>query len=87
MKEVNFMLQEYLTILTTHKLEELRKDPAKHEEFLKMTIASTNLVTELLKDSAEFRKAFAAAHTELFKHPECQETIRAIKKAAHGDNN
>lgn len=80
------MLQELMTKLTADKLEELKNDPAKHQEMVRMAIASTNFVTQLLKDSPEFRKAFARAHTELFRHPECQETIQAIKLAAHGGN-
>lgn len=80
------MLQETMAMFAARKLDELKKDPSKHEEMVKMAIASTNFVTELLKDSPEFRQAFARAHTELFRHPECQETIQAIKRAAHGDH-
>lgn len=79
------MLQELMTMFTASKLEELKNHPAKHEEMVRLAIASTNFVTQLLKDSPEFRRAFAQAHTELFRHPECQETIQAIKKAAHGE--
>lgn len=78
------MLEEFMTALAANKLEDLKKDPAKHDEMVRMIIATMDMSTELLKESAEFRKAFARVHTEFFKYPECQETIAAIKKAAHG---
>lgn len=78
------MLQELMTSMTADKLNELKKDPAKHEEFVRMIVSALDMSTELLKESAEFRQAFARVHTEFFKYPECQETIAAIKKAAHG---
>lgn len=79
------MLEEFFTGMTADKFKELKKDPEKHEELLRMTIELFDLSTEMLKSSPEFRKGFAKVHTEFFKYPECQETIAAIKKAAHGN--
>ncbi|MPM43634.1 hypothetical protein SDC9_90311 [bioreactor metagenome] len=78
------MLEELMTSMTADKLKELKKDPAKHEELVRLVVSALDMSTELLKDSVEFRQAFARVHTEFFKYPECQETIAAIKKAAHG---
>lgn len=78
------MLEEMMAAMASDKIKELKDDPTKHEEFVKMIIMASELGTELLKESPEFRKAFARIHTEFFKYPECQETIAAIKKAAHG---
>ncbi|MGI6092697.1 MAG: hypothetical protein GX348_07700 [Veillonellaceae bacterium] len=78
------MLEELMTSMATDKLAELKKDPTKHEEFVRMVVSALDMSTELLKESPEFRQAFARVHTEFFKYPECQETIAAIKKAAHG---
>lgn len=78
------MLPEMFTAMATSKLEELKKDPAKHQEMVQMMVTMFDLSTQLLKDSPEFREGFGKVHAEFFRHPECQETIAAIKAAAHG---
>lgn len=70
------MLTELMVEMTQKKLEELKKDPRKHEELVETIIGFTDLATELIKENPDFRKAFARIHSQFLQYPECIPVIR-----------
>ncbi|MBM7624994.1 hypothetical protein [Sporohalobacter salinus] len=67
--------------LALDNLNELKEsDPKKYDETVKAFIAATKAGTKILKESPEFRKAFAQIHAEFVKYPEAQEVIKAAQK-------
>ena len=73
---MNAMLTELMVEMTHKKLEKLKKDPNKHKELVEAIISFTDFATELLKDSPEFRTAFARIHSQFLQYPECRSVIQ-----------
>lgn len=76
------MILEMMSGFMENAVKELQEaQPAKREEFMQMALSLFQFSTQILKESPEFRRAFAAVHTEFFKYPESQPTISQIFKA------
>ena len=80
------MLEKFMTEfsarLAIDNLNELKNsDPKEYDETLKAFIAATEVGIQMLKESQEFRKAFAKIHAEFLKHPESKEVIEKALEA------
>jgi TRAP-type C4-dicarboxylate transport system substrate-binding protein len=76
------MLEKFTTELsakmTLDNLNKLKEsNPEEYDETIKAFIAATEVGINFLKESPEFRKAFAKIHKEFLKYPECREVIEA----------
>lgn len=70
------MLLEMLSNLPENTIKELKEHHLeKNEHVINTVIALTDIATDMLRESPEFRKAFARIHEEFLKHPESQTTI------------
>lgn len=76
------MILEMLNNLPENAIKELREHhPEKNENFVSAMVALTDIATAMLRESPEFRKAFARAHEEFLKHPESKSTIETAIQA------
>jgi len=75
-------MTEFSARLAIDNLNELKNsDPKEYDETLKAFIAATEVGIQMLKESQEFRKAFAKIHAEFLKYPESKEVIEKALEA------
>ncbi|WP_198006897.1 hypothetical protein [Desulforamulus reducens] len=68
--------------LPENAIKELREHhPEKNEGFIQATVALTDIATNMLRESPEFRRAFAKIHEEFLKYPESRSTIEQALQA------
>lgn len=67
------MILEMLSNLPEKELKE--RHPEKNPHFVKAVVAMTDIAHEMIKESPEFREAFARVHAEFLKYPESRSTI------------
>lgn len=71
------MLVNMLTGFTGEAIKKIKEStPEERQNIAKMAAEFLDLSTVLLRESPEFRSAFARIHTEFFRYPESGETIR-----------
>lgn len=75
------MLAQMSTEMMNEHLEKVKSDPEKYDKVLQMTLKATELGIVYLRESREFREAFARIHAEFFKYPESREFIKAALNA------
>lgn len=80
------MFEKFMTELSAKmsldNLNELKNsNPEEYDETLKMFVAATKVGIQFLKESPEFREAFAEIHAEFLKHPECKQVIEEAFEA------
>lgn len=76
------MLNQIFTNISEEVLERMKDStPEDKQRMSKIAAEFTNMTMQLLKESPEFRDAFARIHAELFNYPESEIVIRHAIKA------
>ena len=76
------MILDFLSQLPENAAQEFKDShPEKNEHMVKTMIALTDMATNMLRESPEFRQAFARAHEEFLKFPESKTTIERAMHA------
>ena len=76
------MIFDMLSNLPENAMKELKeRHPEKNQHIVNTIVAMTDIGVDMLKESPEFRKAFARIHNEFLKYPESRETIEQAIKA------
>ena len=76
------MIFDMLSNLSEDAMKELReRHPEKNQHIVNTIIAMTDIGVDMLRESPEFRRAFARIHNEFLKYPESQETIEQALRA------
>lgn len=71
------MLINMLASISDEALKKLKEaNPEERQNMARMAAEFLTLSTQLLKESPEFRSAFALIHSEFLKYPESGDTIR-----------
>ncbi len=81
---LNNILTEFSASLMEKELSKIKEaDPEKYHQTLKMFMAAVDVGIHFLKESPEFREAFAHIHNEFLKYPESKSTIKEAIEAYH----
>lgn len=76
------MIFEALSNLPESAVKELReRHPEKNQHIINTVVAMTDIATDMLRESPEFRRAFARIHEEFLRHPESRSTIEQALQA------
>ncbi|GAB6180436.1 hypothetical protein JCM14036_17550 [Desulfotomaculum defluvii] len=76
------MILEMFSNLSENAMIELRDNhPEKNEKIVHAMVALTDIATNMLKESPEFRRAFARVHEEFLRYPESKSTIEQALSA------
>ncbi|GAB6100090.1 hypothetical protein JCM16358_19690 [Halanaerocella petrolearia] len=74
-----FLTDEFAELsigMVNKKLKKMEEsEPEKYDESLEMILLLTEIATHFLKESKEFREAFAEIHAEFLKYPESRQVI------------
>jgi hypothetical protein len=79
------MMLDFLTALADGGIKKLQStDPKDREHLISMMVTALDLGTELMRESPEFRRAFARVHEEFLHYPESrgslEEGLRAYER-------
>ncbi|ADL11678.1 hypothetical protein [Acetohalobium arabaticum] len=79
------MFEKFTTELSAKialdNLNELKEsDPEEYNKTVKAFIAATEVGIKILKESPEFRQAFAEIHAEFLKYPEAKKVIKKAQE-------
>ncbi len=76
------LITEISSGLASKKLEKMKEeDPEKYQQTIKFFTNAAELAVHFIRESKEFREAFARVHNEFLNYPECRSTIeKAIEK-------
>lgn len=72
---------DFISGMAEDTLQKIKKDPEKYRNFISAAVAVLDTSTEMLKESPEFRRAFARVHSEFLRYPESRETIEQAFQA------
>lgn len=76
------MFMEVFASLSNFSPQKIRhSDPEKYNSFVQSAVNLTEIGVELLRESPEFREAFARIHNEFLKYPESRSTIEQAYSA------
>lgn len=76
------MIFDMLSNLPENAMKELKeRQPEKNQHFINTIVAMTDIGVDMLRESPEFRRAFARIHNEFLKYPESRETIEQALQA------
>ena len=71
------MFMELLSNMANFSAREMKQaHPEKYQNFVEAVINLTEISVELIRQSPEFREAFARVHNEFLKYPESKATIK-----------
>ena len=82
------LITEFSSGLANKELKKMKEnDPEKYQQTIKMFTNAAELGIHFLRESEEFREAFARIHNEFLDYPEAKTTIKkAIEKGKQQQN-
>mgnify|MGYP006276202251 CR=1 FL=1 len=82
------LITEFSSGLANKELKKMKEnDPEKYQQTIKMFSNAAELGIHFLRESKEFREAFARIHNEFMNYPESESTIKkAIEKGKQYKN-